>query len=95
MPSLILTSFIAAAVLVTAAPGFAAGSSQPTTKLKYDAKTQKYCVTSPAVTGSHLTNTACKTATQWSAEGLDMPKTALVQPGMPAPTPAETELAQK
>lgn len=82
MPSLILNSFIAAAVLVTAAPSLAAGS-QPTTKLKYDAKTQKYCVTEPAATGSLLRKTTCRTATQWSAEGLDMPKTDMAQTAIP------------
>ncbi len=89
MPSLILNSFIAATVLVTATPSLAAGS-QPTTKLKYDAKMQKYCVTDPAVTGSHLQNRTCKTAAQWSAAGLDMPKTTMV-----AATPSETIIALK
>ncbi|MCK8457232.1 MULTISPECIES: hypothetical protein [Sphingomonas] len=82
MPSLILNSFIAAAVLVTAAPSLAA-ETQPTTKLKYDAKTQKYCVTDPAVTGSHLRKTTCRTATQWSVAGLNMPKTDLAQTAIP------------
>ncbi|KQN27194.1 MULTISPECIES: hypothetical protein [unclassified Sphingomonas] len=78
MPSLILNSFIAAAMVVTAAPALA-GETQPTTALKYDAKTQKYCLTDPAVTGTHLQRKTCKSATQWSADGLDMPKTTMAE----------------
>lgn len=77
MSSFILKSFIVATALVSAAPVLAAGGSQPTTELKYDAKTQKYCIIDPAVTGSHLPRKTCKTATQWSADGLDMPKAAI------------------
>ena len=74
MRSLFLNSLIAASLLVSATPVLAAGASQPTTKLKYNAKMQKYCAIDPAVTGSHLQQQTCKTSAQWSAAGLDMPE---------------------
>ena len=82
MTSIILKSLALASVLVASAPAFAAPSDpQQKTVLKYEAKTQKYCLTDPAVTGSRIGRTTCQTAKQWSALGLNMPKS--------------TELAQK
>jgi hypothetical protein len=78
MSSLILKSLIATAMLVTA-PSLALAKSAPTTELKYDAKTRKYCLIDPAVTGSRLVHKTCKSATQWSADGLDMPSKTLVK----------------
>ncbi|WP_380781573.1 hypothetical protein [Sphingomonas sp. R86520] len=83
MSSIILKSLAIAAVVATAAPAFAAPGK---TLLRYDAKQQKYCAIEPAMTGSHIQRTTCLTAAQWSANGLDMPKT------LPADT---TLLAQK
>ncbi len=77
MSSIILT-LVAATALVSGAPALAAPGSQTKTVLKYDAKSGKYCVTDPAITGSHLQRITCKTATQWSADGLDMPKTTVL-----------------
>ncbi len=102
MPSFIRNSLIAATMLVSAAPVLAAGGSGPTTRLTYDAKTQTYCVQDPAITGSHLSRRTCKTAAQWSADGLDMPKTTLADTRMattapdltPTTTPVTT-IAQK
>lgn len=94
MSSFIRNSLIAATLLVSAAPVFAAGGSQPTTELRYDAKTHTYCVLNPAVTGSRLQHKTCKTAAQWSAEGLDMPKTTITATPM-LETPPETKIAQK
>ncbi|MEG3082945.1 hypothetical protein U1707_04765 [Sphingomonas sp. PB2P12] len=86
MSPFILKSLIVVTALVSAAPILAAGGSQPTTELKYDARTQKYCVTDAATTGSRLRHTTCKTATQWSAEGLDMPKRTVANTRMPVAT---------
>ena len=79
MTSIILKSFALATVLVASAPAFAAPASSPQkTMLKYDAKTQKYCLTEVAATGSHIGRTTCQTAKQWSALGLNMPNTTLL-----------------
>jgi hypothetical protein len=72
MSSIILKSLAIAAVIGTAAPAFAAPAK---TVLKYDAKQQKYCLTDPAPTGSRIQRNTCLTSAQWSANGLDMPKT--------------------
>jgi len=88
MRSLFLNSLIAASLLVSATPVLAAGASQPTTKLKYNAKMQKYCMIDPAVTGSHLQQQTCKTSAQWSAAGLDMPKPRIADPSIPIATVA-------
>ncbi|KQN07767.1 hypothetical protein QP178_18475 [Sphingomonas aurantiaca] len=88
MRSLFLNSLIAASLLVSATPVLAAGASQPTTKLKYNAKMQKYCAIDPAVTGSHLQQQTCKTSAQWSAAGLDMPKPHIADPSIPIATVA-------
>jgi hypothetical protein len=72
MSSIILKSLAIAAAVATAVPAFA---TPATTVLKYDAKQQKYCLADPAPTGSRIQRTTCLTAAQWSANGLDMPKT--------------------
>lgn len=77
MPSIIL-NLAAATALIAGAPVLAASASPTRTVLKYDAKSGKYCMTDPAVTGSRLERITCKTATQWSAEGLDMPKATML-----------------
>ena len=81
MPSIILrlvTATTIATALVVGAPALAASTSPAKTVLKYDAKSGKYCVTDPAITGSHLQRITCKTATQWSSDGLDLPKTTML-----------------
>jgi hypothetical protein len=79
MTSIILKSLALATVLVASAPAFAAPTSSPQkTTLKYDAKTQTYCVKEPATTGSRIGHTTCHTAKEWSALGLNMPKTTLL-----------------
>jgi hypothetical protein len=79
MTSIILKSFALATVLVASAPAFAGPITSPqTTVLKYDAKTQKYCLTDSAMTGSHIGRTTCQTAKQWAALGLQMPKATLL-----------------
>lgn len=99
MRSLFLNSLVAASILVSATPVLASGASQPTTRLKYDAKTHQYCAIDPAVTGSHLQHRTCKTSTQWSAAGLDMPKPRIADPNIPVATVATvatvTTIAQK
>ena len=81
MTSIFLKSLVAVAVLATGVPALAAPQdSMQKTVLKYDAKTQKYCLNDPAVTGSRIGRTTCKTSAEWSAAGLNMPKTiALAQ----------------
>lgn len=76
MRSIISTSLIAITALALGAPAFAApsGTAQKTV-LKYDAKTQKYCVTEAATTGTRIGRVTCLTSAQWSAQGLEMPKT--------------------
>lgn len=87
MPSTLLKSLIAVSVLVSNAPAFAAASDAPQkTKLKYNAKTRKYCMTEPATTGTLLDRVTCLTAAKWSAKGLDMPNSTLLE---------QTEIAQK
>lgn len=79
MPSTILKSLIAATVLVGSAPVFAAPTEAPQkTLLKYDAKTQKYCLTEAATTGTRIDSITCRTSAQWSALGLNMPKTVVL-----------------
>jgi len=79
MTPIFLKSLIAVAVLATSAPILAAPSgSVQKTVLKYDAKTQRYCVKEPAITGSRISQMTCKTAAQWSAAGLNMPKTVIL-----------------
>ncbi len=79
MSSIILKSLIAATVFVSGAPVFAAPADAPQkTSLKYDAKTNKYCMTEAPVTGSHISRITCQTSVQWSAQGLDMPKTVIL-----------------
>ncbi|SFO25937.1 hypothetical protein [Sphingomonas sp. OK281] len=79
MTTIFLKSLVAVAVLTASAPILAApsGSTQKTV-LKYDAKTQKYCLNEPAMTGSRIRQTTCKTAVEWSAAGLNMPKTVML-----------------
>ncbi len=76
MPSIILKSLVAAAVLATGAPVLAAPSNAPQkTTLTYNAKTQKYCMVEPASTGTRIDRVICHTSAEWSAAGLNMPKT--------------------
>lgn len=81
MTPIFLKSLIAFAAVATSVPILAAPSdSAQKTVLRYDAKTQKYCMNEPAVTGSRISQATCKTAKQWSAAGLNMPQTvALAQ----------------
>jgi len=75
---------IAAAVLGTTAPAFAAQrgqSDQPT--VTYDAKHDKFCV-SQMVTGNYLPVKDCRTQAEWAKAGLTVTK----------PTDAD-KLAQK
>lgn len=78
MTSNILKNVALAAVLVASGPALAAPTVPEKTVLKYDAKTHKYCMTSPAVTGSRIRQTTCQTAVEWSALGFDMPKSTLL-----------------
>lgn len=79
MTPIVLKSLVAVAVLATSAPILAAPSrSTEKTLLRYDAKTDKYCLTVPAETGSRIGKTICKTAVQWSDAGLDMPKSVVL-----------------
>ncbi|MES3151479.1 hypothetical protein [Sphingomonas faeni] len=77
MPSSnILKSLVVATVLATAAPVVAAPSDAPQkTTLTYNAKTHKYCMVELASTGSRVERITCHTSAQWSAAGLNMPKT--------------------
>jgi len=79
MTPIFLKSLIAVSVLATSAPILAApsGSAQKTV-LKYNAKTQQYCLKESAVTGSRIDHVSCKTAAEWSAAGLNMPKTVML-----------------
>ena len=79
MTPIFLKSFVAVAALAISVPAFAAPStSTQTTVLKYDAKTQKYCMVEPAMTGSRIDRTICKTSAEWSAAGLNMPKAVML-----------------
>lgn len=78
MTSIILKSVTLATLLVASAPVFAAPTDPQKTVLKYNAKTHKYCLTEPAITGSRIRQTTCQTAAEWSALGLDMPKSTLL-----------------
>lgn len=75
MTSIFLNSLVAVAALATSAPILAApaGSTEKTV-LKYDTKTQKYCMNAPAETGSRIGRTICKTVAEWSDAGLNMPE---------------------
>ena len=79
MTPIFLPSLVAVAALAISAPTLAApsGSTQKTA-LKYNAKTQKYCMVEPAVTGSRIDQTICRTSAEWSAAGLNMPKAMLL-----------------
>ena len=89
MPSTILKSLVAAAALASALPAFAMPVQTSTrTVLKYDARTQKYCVTDPAPTGSHIMQITCKTADEWTAAGLRMPTRTASAAAPSAATPA-------
>ena len=63
----------ASPTIANAAPRGSATQAQMTT-LKYDAKSRKYCLTEPAVTGTRIDRITCRTASAWAASGLDMPK---------------------
>ncbi|RZL75051.1 MAG: hypothetical protein EOP66_11310 [Sphingomonas sp.] len=79
MTPIFVKSLIAVAVLATSAPILAAPTGSPQkTVLKYNAKTQKYCMNMPAITGSRIEQTVCKTSAEWSAAGLNMPKTVML-----------------
>ena len=79
MTSIILKTLALATALVVSAPAFAAPSApQQKMLLKYDAKTHKYCLTDPAVTGSRIDRTVCQTSAEWTARGLNMPKQTLL-----------------
>jgi len=70
MTPIFLKSLVAVAALAISVPAFAAPStSTQTTVLKYDAKTQKYCMVEPAMTGSRIDRTAA---------GLNMPKAVML-----------------
>lgn len=79
MPPMFLPSLVSVAALAVSVPTIAAPpSSTQKTTLKYNAKTQKYCMVEPAVTGSRIDQTICKTSAEWSAAGLNMPKAVLL-----------------
>ena len=79
MPPMFLPSLVAVAALAVSVPTIAAPpSSTQKTTLKYNAKTQKYCMVEPAVTGSRIDQTICRTSAEWSAAGLNMPKAVLL-----------------
>ena len=74
---------LTAALLASGAPMLAAAAPKPAatperTKLTYDAKTHKYCLTEPAVTGTRIDRILCRTANQWAAAGLNMPKDVML-----------------
>ncbi len=80
MPSTTLKRIaLTAALIASGAPMLAAAAPKAAgtpekTMLKYDAKTHKYCLTEPAVTGTRIDRVLCKTADRWAAAGLNMPK---------------------
>ncbi|MES3101024.1 hypothetical protein [Sphingomonas faeni] len=79
MRSIISTSLLAITALAVGTPAFAAPSGAAyKTVLKYDAKTQKYCLTEAASTGSRIGRVTCLTSAQWTAQGLEMPKTVVL-----------------
>lgn len=78
MPSIILKSLIVATVFASSAPVLAQSAAPQKTLLKYDAKSQKYCLTEAAMTGSRIDRVTCRTSAQWSAAGLNMPKTVVL-----------------
>ncbi len=61
----------AAAVLTTGAVAALADpvqSDQP--KVRFVAKTGEYCIETPAVTGSIITNVRCQTEAGWAKDGV-------------------------
>ena len=79
MTSIFQKTLVAVAALAVSVPAFAAPSAATQkTVLKYDAKTQEYCLSESATTGSRIGRKICKSAAQWSAAGLDMPKTVVL-----------------
>jgi hypothetical protein len=77
MTSIILKSLLFGAVLASTTPVFAE-TAKPKTTLRYDAKTQLYCLTTEAITGSMISKVLCQSAAKWTAAGLDMPKTPML-----------------
>lgn len=70
----VLAAALAAPLFAVAVPAFAAPlttAASPTVPQEQATDTKRYCVVTPAATGSFLNRKECRTRAEWMKQGVD------------------------